>query len=273
MVAADQFLMDRYGVPTFAAAPSGDVLVDAPSVDSEAAGGWPRAGVMAAVTMTPLSQGPSAHDQREALQLKTDDAKAGCAVKAGHCFGGRKGYFLYDLCGMANRSWIVEDTTTGWKEPYLVAPPGQLVDTSSCAACSGKRARAFQLYPSSVGGHEVAYCNASHADRCFALGTSSDQAAAPDASLINESDPSEGVTIQWQGGYAALQLNLTCCPSCGLDRGPVAVRESAGGSVYSFSWPTAAGCPKWVGAADCGFPPLAKPQPAQLKWIENEVKW
>ena len=196
-----------------------------------------------------------------------------CVVKAAHCFGGRRGYYLYDLCGMANRSWMVKDGTS-WKEPYLVGgPPGQLADTSSCAACSGKRAQAFQLYPSSVGGHEVAFCNASHADRCFALGGSgaAGQAGTATAAPINNSDPSAGVVLQWSGGYAALQLNLTCCPSCGFDSGPVAVQELPRGSSYSFSWPTAAACPRWVAATDCGFPPLPKPQPAQLKWIENEI--
>ena len=255
-------------------------LPDIAVKDGFAAADLPADGGVAMIKVWPKAAPAAALGS--SVAAKTDDAHpaaAGCTVRAAHCFGGRRGYFLYDFCGMANRSWVVKDGT-GWKEPYLVGPVGQPADVSSCAACSGKRARAFQLYPSLVGGHAVdSYCNASHADRCFPLGSAgggSGQSSAAAVSPLNESDPSAGVALRWSGGYAALQLNLSCCPSCGYDSGPVAVRESqrffaGAGWSYSFSWPTAAACPRWVDAADCGFQPVPKPQPAQLEWIQNEI--
>ena len=45
------------------------------------------------------------------LQIDYALNPTGCAVKAAPCFGGRRGFFLYDFCAMSNRSWMVKDRT------------------------------------------------------------------------------------------------------------------------------------------------------------------
>ena len=152
----------------------------------------------------------------------------------------------------------------------MVAPPGRVVNTTGCAACHNKTAPAMQLYPSVVNSTSVSYCDITHSDRCFPLGVPGSQDVWP----LNTSNPAQGVIVQSDGGYAAVQLNLSCCPSCGMHAGPTAVKQLSsndGSYVYSFSWPTAAACPTFVNDKDCGFDPLPKPTRAQLQWIENEI--
>eukprot|EP00035_Acanthoeca_spectabilis_P038765 m.55999 g.55999 ORF g.55999 m.55999 type:complete len:711 (+) comp9286_c0_seq2:153-2285(+) len=183
-------------------------------------------------------------------------------AQAGSCgpavFGAAPGggCFKWDLSTLPHTSYTVNDS---FPEPYLVAsPPCSAVSSAGCSACSGATAAvALQLDP--AGG-----CGAK---RCIPLGT-------PTTSTVTPIESPVGVEIAFTGGAdgRTFTYRLVCNRSA-VGTAPEAVAEGPT-MHYTVTWETAAGCSQPAPASSCRGPPpppLARPTPAQLNWMNDEI--
>jgi hypothetical protein len=119
-----------------------------------------------------------------AVALSVSLASANCPTEVKVPGPNNAGCFTYDLSGMSNATFTVNDT---WPEPYLVAAPCHDADTSACASCNGKSH-----------GVSCAYQVLCDQDRCFSLNDN----GGGSATATPNADPKTGLTVLLTGGDA-----------------------------------------------------------------------
>jgi hypothetical protein len=170
-----------------------------------------------------------------------------------------EGCLGFDLCPKAGSS----ATATGFElndtypEPYLIAPPFQTADISSCKACPvGSVASGYQFAP----GH---FCS----QRCIALGKPTDFFSAQP---LVAGAPEQGITLVFGGGDGGRKLTYNIRCKSGAPLAPAVAQPQL--LHYVVDLEGDAGCGKQLAADKCPAPPpLAKPTPEQLAWSDMEI--